>query len=181
MVPVDEQGTQRDRQSRRTVGDWISQAILGVVVATILIASWTVVAVSLVVLYQTGLVHGMSGIGAAAVAVPATFVPAWRSWSVVRAGQGLLGALTSHIWVLNGSVGYAVVAMAVMGLVDSLLFARSARSSLLLLAAVAGFVALTATLIGVNLWFFRWRMDRPATVGDVTMVPPAEEAESSTG
>ncbi len=179
MVPANGQTARRERQSRRTIGEWISTAILRLVVGTILLASWMVVAVSLVVLYRTGLEHGLGGIAAAAVAVPATFVPVWRSWSVVRTSQGLVGALTSHVWVLNGSVGYAVVALSAMGLVDSLLFARSARSPLLLLAAVTGFLALSVTLVGLNFWFFRWRINRQAPSNDVATVAAGQEAESS--
>ncbi|MBI4497911.1 MAG: hypothetical protein HY689_08445 [Chloroflexi bacterium] len=144
---------------RFALDECVSKAVLGLVVGFILLASWLVVGVSLLLLYRKGLEHGLTTVGATALAVPTTFIPAWRTWAGLRRSQSLVGALIGHLWVLNGSVGYAILVLVLFWFRDALVpLAGGVGSWPLAFTGVAGFVALLVGLVGVNLWFFRrWR------------------------
>ena len=135
----------------------MGRAVLGLAVLTVVLASWCVVAVSLVLLYRAGLAHGMGDLGAAALATPATFVPAWRSWAMLRAGPGLVEALISHLWVLNGSVGYLILILAALGVGDTVrLHVDGGRFTWpLALAAATGFLVVLGGMVALNVWMFR--------------------------
>lgn len=150
---------------------------------TVLLASWLVVGVSLAILYRKGLEYGLNGLGAAALAVPATFVPAWQFWAALRPSRGIIGALTGHLWVLNGSVGYAVLALTVMGVWDLMFLGGGPSSWLVALAGATGFLLLSAGLMGFNLWLFRGRLRRsqpPEAPGERAGSAPGPAAEGQT-
>lgn len=161
--------------------DLFAPVVIGIFAGTLMLAAWLVVGVGLYVLYRNAIGQGIGEFGAAALAVPITFLPAWKSWLALRSGQGMIGVLKGHLWVLNGAVGYSIVVLALLAIRDVALHTDQSSTSSAIVAGAAGFVLLSLVLLGFNFWLFRYvgrAADRAQPQATGAMNPLSQEAES---
>lgn len=158
IAPAEAAGAQRVTATAAVQRADASHMIAGAIAGLLLLGAWGVVALSMFVVIRVALAQGVALGPAVLLASPALIVPLWKTQSVLRRPT-MQGALLGHLWVLNGSAGWAVVALGGIWWAGALQTALSgSRTGLLVALLTAGFIPVYGTLVALNWWLvFRWR------------------------
>ena len=132
------------------ISDYATSAVAGF----LFLGSWGVVALSMYIISRVALSEGFHPVVAAGLAAPAVIVPAWKTMGAFKR-RTLDAALRGHLWVLNGSVGWVIVALTVTWWVSTLRDAHiGANASMLIGLLTVGFFPLFGALVMLNRWWF---------------------------
>ena len=128
----------------------LTTTIADALVSLVFAASWAVVAVSMFVVMQVALDRGLSTTVAVLLAAPAAVLPLRTTLQVARE-RSVEAVLTGHLWILNGSIAWTVVALTAIWVVSALTSAATgADKGVLIGAATVGFFPVLGMLVLLN-------------------------------